>query len=267
MNKYLNIQNYKFKFHYYKDMFFYRPSYDIKKIQDEEFKKFKKYGFNYDEALIKLDSILKEIGMENFDSQKGMASLHWVLFCAISQKTTINRILEFGAFDGLTTLIISKIFPKAKITTIDLPEDDPIFSNSYQRDNKEYRKLFLQKQKKNTSGDNITLIKKNSFFINEVVNETFDLIWVDAGHLYPEISWDICNSYHLCNKNGWLMYDDIIPNQKQSSDYDSSDSYNILQYVKQRSENDMTLFLKRFDPEFSANPSRRKYIALIEKNA
>ena len=63
------------------------------------------------------------------------------------------------------------------------------------------------------------------------------------------------------------MYDDIIPNQKQSSDYDSSDSYNILQYVKQRSENDMTLFLKRFDPEFSANPSRRKYIALIEKNA
>ena len=203
--------------------------------------------------------------MECFESQKGMASLHWIIFCAISENKTIHNILELGTFDGLTTLIISKIFPNAKITTIDLPEDDPIGIDSCQRNDERYRGEFIEKQRKNTSADNITFIKKNSFFVPEIVHKKFDLIWVDAGHLYPEVSWDICNSYHLCNENGWLMYDDVIPNQNQHSAYDSSDSYNILQYICSRMKNKMSLFLKRLDPEFSANPHRRKYIAVINK--
>ena len=265
MNKYFKLENYKFKFNYYKDMFFYRPFYNLKKIKANEIKKFEKYNFNYSKAVRKLDLVLSELGMDSFESQKGMASLHWVIFCALSESKTIHNILELGTFDGLTTLIISKIFPNSKITTIDLPEDDPIYAKTYQRDNKNYRDKFIAKQNKNTSGDNITFIKKNSFFLNEVIQEKFDLIWVDAGHLYPEISWDICNSYHLCNNDGWLMYDDVIPNQKRISAYDSSDSFNILQYITCRMSNKMTLFLKRVEPEFSANPKRRKYVAVINK--
>lgn len=265
MNKYLKLENYKFKFHYYKDKFFYAPFYNQEKTKDKEIEKFEHYDLNYSKAIQKLDAILKELNMNSFQSQKGMASLHWVIFCALSENNNIQNILELGTFDGLTTLIISKIFPNANITTIDLPEDDPIFINTYKRDDEKYREEFIRRQKENTSADNITFIKKNSFFLQDVVDEKFDLIWVDAGHLYPEISWDICNSYHLCNKNGWLMYDDVIPNTNKYSAYDSSDSYKILNYVCRRMKNKMTLFLKRLDPEFSANPIRRKYIAVINK--
>ena len=88
---------------------------------------------------------------------------------------------------------------------------------------------------------------------------------MDGGHLYPEISWDICNAYHLCNNNGWILYDDIIPNQKYDLGMANSDSYNVLEYIKQRIENKITYFLKRDGAEFSANPLKRKYVALMHK--
>jgi len=67
--------------------------------------------------------------------------------------------------------LLSKLFPNAKITTVDLPDDDPIFANSYQREDEKYRKDFLIEQAENTSSENINLIKKNSFFLNEVVDK------------------------------------------------------------------------------------------------
>ena len=41
MNKYFKLENYKFKFNYYKDMFFYRPFYNLKKIKANEIKSLK----------------------------------------------------------------------------------------------------------------------------------------------------------------------------------------------------------------------------------
>ena len=162
-------------------------------------------------------------------------------------------------------MLLSKIFPDAKIVTLDLPDDDPIFSSTYQREDDRYRLDFLKKQSTNTSSKNITLVKKNSFFLNEVVEEKFDLIWVDGGHLYPEISWDICNAYHLCRPEGWIMFDDIIPNSKFKQNAANSDSHDVLEYIKARMKSKLTYFLKRDKPEFSANPKKRKYVAMMRK--
>ena len=265
MNKYLNPINFWKKLVYYKDKVIYQPFYNLKKMRNIEIAKYKEYDFEYQQAVNKINRVLRDLGQDEYHLQKHMASVHWLLFAALSEAENIKNILEIGTFDGKTTLLLSKLFPKAKITTVDLPDDDPIFNNSYQREDEKYRRDFLIKQAENTSSQNINIIKKNSFFLNEVVDERFDLIWVDGGHLYPEISWDICNAYHLCNKNGWILYDDIIPEQKYGQGIECSDTYNVLEYIKQRMESKITYFLKRDAAKFSANPKKRKYVALMHK--
>lgn len=253
------------KLSFYKDKVIYGLFYNVEKIRDVEIQKFKEFDFEYQQALYKINKALKKLNQDEYHLQKDMASVHWLLFAALSETQDIKNILEIGTFDGKTTLLLSKLFPNAKITTVDLPDDDPIFTSSYQREDEKYRRDFLKQQSENTSSENINLIKRNSFFLNEVVDEKYDLIWVDGGHLYPEISWDICNTYHLCNWNGWIMYDDIIPYQKNGQGMENSDAFSVLEYIKQRIESKIVYFLKRDEAKFSANPKKRKYVALMQK--
>jgi predicted O-methyltransferase YrrM len=265
MNKYLKPINYWRKFIFFKDKIIFEPFYSIDKVNSIEIDKFNQYGFDYQESISRVNKILKDLDQVDYHLQNHMASVHWLLFAALAETNKIRSILEIGTFDGQTTLLLSKIFPDAKIITVDLPEDDPIFFSSYQRDNHDFRMDFIKKQLENTSSDNVKLVKKNSFFLNEIVEQKFDLIWVDGGHLYPEISWDICNAYHLCNAKGWIMFDDIVPNKKSKKGAAISNGYIVLEYIKVRMKSKITYFLKRDKPEFAANPSKRNYVALMQK--
>jgi predicted O-methyltransferase YrrM len=267
MNKYLDPKKYWNKVNYLWNKIHYEIPYDIEKAKIVEKLKFDARGFNFDNAKEKLDKVLNELNKPAFASQKGMGSVHWVLFCAISQVANVKKILEIGTFDGETTLLLSKIFPDSDIKTIDLPEADPIFSKSYRRDNDKYRKEFKTKQSKNLSDKKIEYIAKNSFFIPAVVNQKFDLVWIDGGHLYPEVAWDICNSYHLCNPGGWLMCDDVMSDKYPYKDDDvSTESYQVLEYIKERTGEEITYFLKRDSPQWSANPQKRKYVAAMRRS-
>ncbi len=267
MNKYLTPKKYLKKAQYYWDKIYYGCRYNLENLRMIEKQKFNEMGFKYDDALEKLNNILCELGKPNFASQKGMGSIHWVLFCGVSHIESINNILEIGTYDGETALLLSKIFPNSTITTVDLPDSDPIFSKSYQRDDPDIRKSFKDRQKQNLLHPRITFLQVNSFFIPGILNQKFDLIWIDGGHLYPEIAWDICNAYHLCNQSGWLMCDDVIPEKNGFRDnYISPDSLNVLEYLSQRTGDRVTYFLKRESPEWSANPHKRKYVAVMRKS-
>ena len=266
-NKYLELSNYLNKASFYWNKIYHEPFYNKNIAREDERKKFLELGFNYDEALEKMNNILHEMGKPDFESQEGMGSIHWLIFCCIEQVAQIKNILEIGTFDGETALLLSKIFPNSLITTLDLPPNDPIFEGSYYRDDQNYREKFIRKRNENISSPQIKYIESNSFFLLDVVEDKFDLIWVDAGHLYPEVSWDICNAYHLCKKQGWLMCDDIIKNKKGLRNHlVSPDSYEILDYVDKRTEDEINYFLKRESPAFSANPRIRKYVSVLQKS-
>src|SRR5262249_8684448 len=67
--------------------------------------------------------------------QGGMHSEHSYLLAALSAgEKRIDRILEIGTFDGRNAAILSRIFPDASITTVDLMDDDPVFTASYGRE-------------------------------------------------------------------------------------------------------------------------------------
>ena len=55
---------------------------------------------------------------------------------SLNKSRSINEILEIGTFDGFNALLLSKLFKKKNIDTIDLPENDENFINFYDRKNK-----------------------------------------------------------------------------------------------------------------------------------
>lgn len=247
------------------DFFFEKVFFDKPSVISDETKKFKEFSITRDEATIVLNKVLRKILKREYD--ENIDSSHWLICAAISKSVKINRILEIGTYTGEFTAILSALFPKSEIITVDLPKSDPILRNSYQRHNNELYMNFKNKQKKNINySNNINLILCNSFFLKDKVSGTFDLIWVDGGHNYPEIAWDLCISYSILNEGGILMCDDII---KLERDYIkglvSTDSYRVIDYLDQRIQSELIYFLKRLSGKRYARLQNRKYIAYLKK--
>ncbi len=269
MYKYLNPSKYYNKIIYYLaryKQFQFEKKYDVHSFQKQEIRKFEKFNWNYQLAREKLDDVLVKKSHQKFDELLcGMASVHWILFSAISLNFNPKKILEIGTFDGQTTSLLSDLFPDSTIFTVELPDNDPIFKQ-YGREDLDKRSEFYRKQEINLNHKNIEAMKINSFFLPEKLNDKFDLIWIDGGHLYPEIAWDICNAYHAINDKGYILVDDVIMDlQGYRDDYVSPDSYSVIEYIKQRTNVEVTYFLKRLSPKWSADSSKRKFVAVLQK--
>lgn len=266
MIKYFVLENYL----KHLEPLLWRWAYDAARAEAEERAKFTVLGLDFEKGTTKLEGILNELGRPRDSADRSMRSIHWVLFACLSELSPlpIKRILEIGTYDGETAFILSKLFPASEIVTVDLPEDDPIFHDSYVRDDAQTLAKFKARQRTNLKPENIKYKALNSFFLPGHVEGGFDLIWVDGGHLYPEIAWDICNAYSLCTAGGFIMIDDVIVHPRGFRDsYVSPDSHQVLEYVAARARKAPTYFLKRADARWSAVPRRRKYVALLRKSA
>jgi len=244
--------------------------YDAAEMQRQLVDQMAEWGFSYEDALEGVNRVLASMGKPDYDAQidgvLSFGSIHWLLFYAISQTASVKRILEIGTYDGETTFLLSKIFPQSEIFTLDLPEDDPILKATYHREQPEALREFVELRNRNIAQPNITYIERNSFFAPGVLDGQFDFIWIDGGHLYPEIAWDICNAYNLCAPGGWILCDDVMTHPRaERTDYVSSDSHHVLEYVAERNNDPLAYFLKRIVPAWSANPRRRKFVAIMHK--
>jgi predicted O-methyltransferase YrrM len=244
--------------------------YDAAAMQRQLVEQMAEWGFSYADTLEGVNQVLTSLGRSDYNAQidavLSFGSIHWLLFYAIGQTTSVRRILEIGTYDGETAFLLSKIFPHSEILTLDLPEDDPILRSTYHREQPEALREFIELRNYNITQPNIDYIAKNSFFAPEILAGQFDLIWVDGGHLYPEIAWDICNAYHLCAPGGWILCDDVMTHPRaERTDYVSSDSHHVLEYVAARAQTPLAYFIKRTVPAWSANPRRRKFVAVMRK--
>jgi len=240
---------------------------DAREIELAEHAKFDALGLDAKAALGRLNEILREVNGRGFDFQND--SIHWLLFAALSLKLPgVKRILELGTFDGEFTHILARLFPSAEIVTIDLPEGDPLLRDLYDRKDDADYLAYKKKRADRLQRPNVKTIEVNSFFLLDRIQGSFDLIWVDAGHLYPEVAWDTANAYHLCKPGGWMLCDDIIPSKKFYKDaYVSTEAWEVLQYLAERTPVLMTLFLKRRLPELYRKWQTRKYVAAVNKLA
>ncbi len=268
MNKFLTLSRYRRKAKYlYFNLYFklYEKLFlDYKKIVKREADKFSSTGFSEEDGLMRLNAVLKRLNKSLFDRNKD--SVHWLLFACLSQTNKkFPRILEIGTSTGVGTLILSEHFKSSEIVTVDLPDDDPLTRSFSGRRRDDKFEKYLQTQKENTEASNVQLLKTNSFFLLDKLKGPFDLIWIDGGHLYPDVAWDICNAWHLCKKGGYILVDDVIPIKKDyRTKLVSTDSSRVIDYINERMNGRITYFLKRINAKSESSEYRRKYVACIE---
>ncbi|MCX7064434.1 MAG: class I SAM-dependent methyltransferase [Proteobacteria bacterium] len=212
-----------------------------------------------------LNAVLHDIRGMPFNFAKD--SVHWLLFACLTRSTEpVARILEIGTFDGQFTAILARLFPSAEIVTVDLPESDPILRSTYERELDTQYQRFVATRSGNLAAPNIRFRQFNSAFLLDNVQGPFDLIWVDGGHLYPEVAWDIAAAHHLCREGGYLLCDDVIPAlDGQRTAYVSPDSFQVLRYVADRTGATLHLFLKRCGFKHAVVPRTRKFVAMLER--
>lgn len=227
---------------------------------------FQKIGLNYDSALARLNDLLTANNLPAFqDSTRYAPTQHWVLFAALAN-IKIKRILEIGTYTAQTTTLLSALFPAAQIITLDLPDDSPIFIDTYGRKNAEGRKKFvLERNKLLSQLSNVIFLEQNSFLLPTLKLGKFDLIWLDGGHEYPDVAWDMCNCYHSISLGGWLLCDDIYTDKNVPAGA-TYDTFHVLDCLEKEKIITFDLILKRLHPQYVDEPIERKYIAAIQKN-
>ena len=196
-----------------------------------------------------LNECLRDAGLPSYSEDSGMYSEHLIVFTAISkiERQRFTNILEIGTHDGKSACILSRLFPNATITTVDLRDDDPIFKGSYGREDDEWRDSFVNERNKNLArGNNINFIQSNSLFLTRLSERSYDLIWVDGAHGYPIACSDITNAIRLLSKQGILMCDDVWTNIRSSDAiYSSIASWETLSAYDCAGITETTLLRKR----------------------
>lgn len=242
--------------------------YNLAAIESEEARKWARLGLDPVAARPHLDAALASIGSAPFDDLNRTDSVHWLVFAAISLSPMadgIRSILEIGTFRGKTAHLLHVLFPKAHVTTVDLPASDPIMQATYRRDTPEQLAEYRAARDARTNRDGVTFVEANSFFLPDHAPGPFDLVWMDGGHLFPEVAWDFFNAWHACHSGGIIMCDDIIPDPRGRDAYASDESHQVIRYVSARSAIDPVYLLKRRNPNWSADPATRKFVAVIRK--
>ena len=235
-------------------------------FKKEQEKIFTRNGLNRDLG----KKIYEELLNKNKKINSEMISEHQYIFSALSQNEnfTFNRILEIGTYDGKNALLLSKLFPKSKIKTLDLPSNTNQFMNTYKRNNYETLNKFVKSRNELLANvRNIELLEISS--INLIKEEQpFDLIWIDGAHGAPIVIIDIINALRLCSSKGLILCDDVYvkPLQKQDANYYSNASFETLKVLESEKLINYDLFLKRVENKYNYYPKDKKFIAFIKKS-
>ncbi len=231
----------------------------VKKLVDEQNEMFRKLGLDRQDGLLFLNSLSDKPFQFVQEKSVGMSSEHHVLFSALSRKNkNLQRVLEIGTFQGETSRLLDKLFPKAEVESLDLPDEERAKS-----------KVYAYADGMNFASDEsavsrIKYLKQNSLRLVEF-SGGYDLIWVDGNHLSPYTISDIVNSVRLMSNQGYLVCDDIYlkkPFLEVNADLSA------ISIIKALSEAEMIsyeLIRKRLGFRFNNILSGQKYIAIIRK--
>ena len=236
-----------------------------------------RFSYDYQDILIEQNNLYAEIGLNREKALESLVGIyadhpefevlrseHHTLFAALGLKHKIKSILEIGTYTASCTKLLSILYPDAEIVTMDLPDDDPIFSQTYDRDNNDERLKFISERNSLIdSCANVTFVQQNSLQLTHKRDSKFDLIWVDGAHGYPMIAMDIVNSLSCLAKDGFMFIDDVwIDRSKNDPNYRSIGAYESILALKKAELIEFYLVPKRI--EFPHGKGHlKKYIARV----
>jgi predicted O-methyltransferase YrrM len=235
-------------------------------FDDQEEEKARQIGIDLQAAESRLNEVLRSLGRRPFNYAKN--SIHWVLGAAVGQRFAPRRILELGTRKGEFTEFLARLYPSAEICTVDLPANDPIRQKAALRGRHgNLVPTLIEARARSTNHPNIQFIETNSLFLLDRVSGPFDFIFVDAGHRYPDVAWDIAYAYHLCRPDGIIMADDVTLDPSfEIARKKGADTSIVLQYLAIRAPITLQYFLRRRNMTVLNLPRVRDFVAWIDKS-
>ena len=200
--------------------------------------------------------ICTEIGLARMADD----SIHFLAFAALKVAGfRPGTVLELGTATGETTAFLAALFDPAIIHTVELPDDDPIFRR-FHGAGADRRAAAARLDR-----PNIRAHRVNTAFLSGLGLPDFDLIWLDAGHEFPEVAWDHAFCLGKLRKGGWLLSDDIRPSDNLlfRRQRGALDAFAVTEYLNERQESKFRYLLKREDPRLYVLD--RKYVAVLHK--
>jgi len=237
-----------------------RLKYDYEALEEQQNKIFRSIGFDRMEALELLTAKYKE-----FPETEDLMSEHHALFAATSLSRDVKTVLEIGTYSASCSKLLSVLFPRAQITTIDLPDDDPVFSDTYGRDEEQSRLDFIERRNKILdSCVNVNFEQKNSLELLFNKKDKYDFIWVDGAHGYPIIAMDIVNAVSHLGRDGLIFIDDVwLKTSSDDANYKSTGAFESITELKRAGIIDFWLIPKRISFPHGKG-SLKKYIAKVK---
>ena len=233
----------------------------VKKLVDEQNEMFRKLGLDREDGLLFLNSLSDKSLDFVQERSVGMASEHHVFFSALARKNkNLQRVLEIGTFQGETSRLLDKLFPKAVVESLDLPDEERAKS-----------KVYAYADGMNLASDEsavsrIKYLKQNSLRLVEF-SGCYDLIWVDGNHLSPYTISDIVNSVRLMSNQGYLVCDDIYLKKPFLEVNADLSAISIIKALSEAGIISFVLIRKRMGARFNNILSGHKYIAIIRKRS
>ena len=247
-----------FKLRIFYNYLFYEISYNLEKYLLKQTEFFSEHFLDYKSGVTLFSRLKKNHVFLEPDNQLPHSE-HSVFFSSLSIKfkNQFTDILEIGTYNGKNAFLLSLLFPNANIITIDLPDNDQIFSSSYNRDTEKRKNIFIKKRNDLLNmAKNINMIQKSSVNLLNF-KKKFDLIWVDGAHYSPIVCFDILNSINLIKNDGYILCDDIsLINYNATID--------SLKVLKNEKIIDYKLIYKNIDARKNSNPKKRRFIAVAQ---
>jgi predicted O-methyltransferase YrrM len=210
-----------------------------------------------------------------FDSRNEIrrdTSQHWEVAAGVVLAGGVKRVLEIGTERGQFTAFLHSLDSRLQVTTVDLPSDNKryITATTAARGDVENELSAIQSTVTERSR-NINHLERVRFWeMNSVrlalVEEKFDFIFVDGDHTYPVVAIDAINAIRLVQPNGWVLFDDLISEQRVASEYGGAESTRIVNVLEESGVASVTRFHKRLEALKLVNEVDRKYIALARRN-
>jgi predicted O-methyltransferase YrrM len=222
---------------------------------------FQELGIRRENAVARYQRVGRAVGIDVSDKT---ASVHQLAFAALYESGFRPRaILELGTYLAETTAFLAELFPEARVYTVELPDQDPLYQKFHPPGSKRHDRAVAER----LARPNIVALRLNTSRLMEPDLPDFDLIWLDAGHYFPEVAWDHFYCMHRLAPDGWLFSDDVrLPDSPLARRRPNVlDVYTVLQYYNERQTEPFKLLLKREDVQlFLTDP---KYIGYFHKRA
>jgi predicted O-methyltransferase YrrM len=202
-------------------------------------------GVDADAVRARLHTTLAASGLASVPGD----SYHYTAFAALHESGfRPSVVLELGTFLAEASVYLATLFPEATVYTVDVPAHDPLVQRGVIG-----HLGNAERAARLASRTNLVALDANTLALPSLDLPEPDLVWLDAGHQFPEVAWDHFYCLHRLRPGGWLFTDDVrTPENPMNSRRASSlDVHTVTSYWNDRSDSPFRLLLKRPDPELA----------------